>query len=445
MSETPQNIPQPPVEGAARSRRRWPMLLFGGLAVVIISGSSAVVWLLALGERSQREVEALTERIREKGEPLTADEMAAWYKSFAPVQAAPALEELIAQLRERDDEERIALDAWQALHESYPNTPIPPEELDELRALLEPFEGILSALPAAAAHEHAGFPLDFEDGMEIALPNLAPMRAFMRLLAMQAELDAARSAFDEADHRLALGFRMGRFAEETPTIIGGLVGIAVRAIGAHSLERIFSRHSLPPDAFPLVGQELATVDPAANFRHAIIGERAVTHITLLGLYHDPANPVLASNIAPMLREYTRIVDGAKLDVPIESWDFGPPPDLTIVAVLPGITLPAMRRSLMAFHRDAAGIRSVQIALAVEEYRLDHGELPDTLDALLGDYLDAIPSDPFDGEPMRYRVLEDGYVVYSVYINREDNGGEKAESHGEDAFGDWPFRVLRTEK
>ena len=442
MLETPQKIPEPLLDDSDRSRRRWPLILFVALSVAIILGGGAVMWLLDLGDRSQREVEVLTERIREAGEPLTAEEMDAWYTGYAPVQAAPALEKLIAQWRDLADEKGAALDIWHALSESYPYSPIPLEDLEELRAALEPFESILAALPDAAAHEYAGFPLDFEDGMEIALPNLAPMRGFMRLLAMQAELAAARGAFDEADRHLALGLRMSRFAEETPTIIGGLVGAAVRGVGSHALERILSRYTLPPVAFPLVRQELATVDPAANFRRAIIGERATTYITMIGLYHDPANPMIASNIAPMLREYTRIVDAARLDVPIEDWDLGPPPNLTIVAVLPDILLPAMRRTLMAFRRDAAGIRSVQIALAVEAYRLDRGVLPDTLDALLDGYLEAIPTDPFDGEPMRYRVLEDGYVIYSVYIDGVDHGGEKAESHREDSVGDWPFRVRR---
>ena len=38
------------------------------------------------------------------------------------------------------------------------------------------------------------------------------------------------------------------------------------------------------------------------------------------------------------------------------------------------------------------------------------------------YLPAIPPDPFDGQVMRFRKLERGFVVYSIGEDREDNGG-----------------------
>jgi hypothetical protein len=43
------------------------------------------------------------------------------------------------------------------------------------------------------------------------------------------------------------------------------------------------------------------------------------------------------------------------------------------------------------------------------------------------YLDALPIDPFSGEPMRYRATGTEYVVYSVGINGKDEGGEQAEA------------------
>jgi hypothetical protein len=42
-----------------------------------------------------------------------------------------------------------------------------------------------------------------------------------------------------------------------------------------------------------------------------------------------------------------------------------------------------------------------IVLAIEAYRLDHGQLPKSLDQLAGDYLDAVPKDPYSGEAFVY--------------------------------------------
>ena len=48
--------------------------------------------------------------------------------------------------------------------------------------------------------------------------------------------------------------------------------------------------------------------------------------------------------------------------------------------------------------------------------------PKSLDELVPDLLPEIPTDPFDGKPLRYRATTDGFVVYSVYQDKRDDGG-----------------------
>jgi hypothetical protein len=71
------------------------------------------------------------------------------------------------------------------------------------------------------------------------------------------------------------------------------------------------------------------------------------------------------------------------------------------------------------------IRRVALAtIAVERYRRAHaGQMPASLATLVPSLLPAVPIDPFSGEPIVYRALADGYVVYSLDINRIDNGGQ----------------------
>jgi hypothetical protein len=65
-----------------------------------------------------------------------------------------------------------------------------------------------------------------------------------------------------------------------------------------------------------------------------------------------------------------------------------------------------------------------VALAATRYRLDHGDYPATMDALVPDYLAAIPVDPFDGQPLRFKKSGDGSVViYSIGPDGKDNGGQ----------------------
>jgi hypothetical protein len=72
----------------------------------------------------------------------------------------------------------------------------------------------------------------------------------------------------------------------------------------------------------------------------------------------------------------------------------------------------------------ANIRLAATAFAVERFRLAKGRLPDALSELAPQFLDAIPSDPFDGEPLRYRPLARGYIIYSVDADGHDDGGRE---------------------
>jgi hypothetical protein len=74
----------------------------------------------------------------------------------------------------------------------------------------------------------------------------------------------------------------------------------------------------------------------------------------------------------------------------------------------------------------AGVRGTIAAIAIERYRRAHaGAFPARLDDLVPDHLPAIPVDPFSGTALLYKVVPDGFVVYSVGTNRADDGGQGA--------------------
>jgi len=80
-------------------------------------------------------------------------------------------------------------------------------------------------------------------------------------------------------------------------------------------------------------------------------------------------------------------------------------------------------------RCTAKIRDAQTALAIERYRLANGKLPNQLTDLVPSFLPSVPSDPFDGKPLRYKTLAKGYVIYSVGDDRVDNGGTEKDNKG----------------
>ena len=65
------------------------------------------------------------------------------------------------------------------------------------------------------------------------------------------------------------------------------------------------------------------------------------------------------------------------------------------------------------------------AIAIRRYQLQHGgQLPPSLDDLIPLYLPGLPADPFGENSLTYRPGDDGgFVLYSVGIDRIDQGGD----------------------
>jgi hypothetical protein len=70
----------------------------------------------------------------------------------------------------------------------------------------------------------------------------------------------------------------------------------------------------------------------------------------------------------------------------------------------------------------ARARASVAAIAVARYRHDHRDLPSSLQQLVPAYLPATLTDPYTGAELSYRHDATGYKVYSVGINRKDDGG-----------------------
>jgi hypothetical protein len=73
-------------------------------------------------------------------------------------------------------------------------------------------------------------------------------------------------------------------------------------------------------------------------------------------------------------------------------------------------------------RATARNRCAIAGVAAERYRLRHGELPEELDQLVGEFLPEVPEDPFDGGPLRYIRRDGEAVIYSIGPNEVDEGG-----------------------
>jgi hypothetical protein len=77
----------------------------------------------------------------------------------------------------------------------------------------------------------------------------------------------------------------------------------------------------------------------------------------------------------------------------------------------------------ANRRSRANLRCAMVGVAAERYRLAHDQWPESLEELAKQgWIAAVPLDPYDGQPLRYKLLHDGVIVYSVGADGVDNGG-----------------------
>jgi hypothetical protein len=74
---------------------------------------------------------------------------------------------------------------------------------------------------------------------------------------------------------------------------------------------------------------------------------------------------------------------------------------------------------------AAQLRSAKIALAIERHRLAQGgAMPKALDELAPQYLESLPKDTFQPEPLEFEQLEKGYRIISLAATERRGPGTK---------------------
>lgn len=76
---------------------------------------------------------------------------------------------------------------------------------------------------------------------------------------------------------------------------------------------------------------------------------------------------------------------------------------------------------------AETIRQMTItAIALQRFKLAHGQYPTQLGELVPAFVEVVPRDPVDGQALRYRPQSDGnFLLYSVGENGVDDGGNPA--------------------
>lgn len=161
--------------------------------------------------------------------------------------------------------------------------PLTQADLERARAALRPFEHAIHYAAIAARRQPVDWDLPLPEGFAMLLPELSHMRAAARAIALKARIEIAEGHFEDALYTLATGMAMARDLSEAPTLIHGLVGMAVGGIMLDAVEDLMEQRGSPNLYWALA----MLPDPPASLRRGFETERHC-----LALWNpDLANPL----------------------------------------------------------------------------------------------------------------------------------------------------------
>jgi hypothetical protein len=147
---------------------------------------------------------------------------------------------------------------------------------------------------------------------------------------------------------------------------------------------------------------------------------------------EPTAGLVVASRQRLQAEYNRLADRAvaNLALPMRDTDWHTDKDESPLRKDPSLApvwlaTPSYRRSQTAAERTLGRRDGVVVGIGLELYRREHGHYPRDLRDLVPPLLTAVPADRISGEPLRFRMVDDRPLVYSVGANRKDDGGSAA--------------------
>jgi hypothetical protein len=458
----PERARKPREEVGARRRSWWRKGMILGLVSVLMTLGLAYVIPAWRAERSLHSALAETDRLHpgwrlEELEAARARLPEATNAALHVLSVGDALPARWHGTGEKpSDAERKRLDAVTRLA---PTQCLAPRTLQSLQADLNPVGSALAQARALMDLSEGRFPIVWaSDGISTRLPHLARMREVVNLLAYDVLL---RSQNQEADGALSTCralLNAGRSIGDEPLAVSQRLRIDIRATACQQVELALA-HGQASEAV------LATLQGCLDAEEAepllvsgIKGERALVDRLLTSVESGAFTPKQVRNtgsfpIILYLFRHSKTARAAHLRFSNRAEEFAMRPaveQLDVFRHLDRATkdlppdmqtmVPAMLQMATSFHSSRARLRCATVALAAERYRLARGTWPPALEALMPDFLAKVPVDPFDGEPLRYRRLEDRIVIYSVGEDGQDDGGETESTWPPGTSRDLGFRL-----
>jgi hypothetical protein len=350
---------------------------------------------------------------------------------------------------------------------------------------MKPYEPTLAELQSASERPHCRFNIPYEEWdnpqvMSALLEHLSMMKGLYRLLSLHAEAEMVSGRTDQALKDINVMFRINNGLGDEPLLISELVRFAGTSIMLQSVGEGLAEHRWSDAELQVLQEHLQKTDLVASIVRALYGERDICtnpnfdrgnwarygwhsmpqgwsgleklnikmprgwarleQLSMNRAFHDimlPRIDLEAREISPTVNHS---MDLAFTNFSNGNW-------LRIALIQHSVLVKMLMPNLSPVFPKAAFAQSevdmAMLACALERYRLAEGQYPKDLNALVPRFASVLPHDIINGQPLKYRLTDNGrFILYSVGWNEKDDGGvvaTKKDNRQDILQGDWVWQ------
>lgn len=406
-------------------------IVLGSLVAIGLVANAVFVWT------TDTRLERQLAEIRAAGDPVTLADLAR--PPIPPEQnAATYLHQAKADAEAMEDEVWAVPEVQE--YSISRVRPMPLKVYETLKAALAAYPNVMPLLEQAAVCQDYDLELDYslppQEFLDKSLDAVNKCRSPARALYRRAQLLLADGNRDEAVRTALVIFRLARHFDRNPTMVGYLIAIAVRGYAIASANEALETGPISKDVRDALDAELAIQERMDGFVWAMKSERAyVLESFAAGDLVDAANP-FATIIVPgrncwfVGRGIWNMQESACLELfpPLIDLARNPEPYRETEQTIDGessfmasMLYPALKATYAAVARARAQIRCLRVLNAIQTHvPAESDEVPKLTE--LGLPVETT-TDPFTGEPLHVKKTPQGWLVYSVGENFQDDGGK----------------------
>jgi hypothetical protein len=300
-------------------------------------------------------------------------------------------------------------------------------EQKAVQTVFDAYPRFLRDLEKAAACPSYNSETDFTAGpqaymADVLLPQSSRFRGCMQVLSDRTHLLVSQGRFEEALQNCVVIFRLTRHFEHEPLLVNFLVGLSARAIGVANANLVLRSGPVSAAARSALAAELVRGDSHQSFQHALVSERVYG----LETSRDMAQCVFRAQLndlqCALIDMFNHHLELATQPYPIVAadkpqWESD---HWSMSNALARLAEQAILKTRSVWERSRAQVRCLRVLLALQEESLRSQDREPRITEL-GLPVEAF-TDPFSGAPLRLKKSDAGWIIYSVGVDRVDDGG-----------------------